>query len=105
MEFEDWDSFMEPQYFFYGETSLAIADAEAPASSSNKEQSSSSTSSIVVDLATAILLSVAKVAVPAAALVWYQNLSESSVPCHFKGSCHCESVQFEFQAPRRRCFP
>ena len=95
MEFEDWDSFMEPQ-LFTGESSDT-----AEASSSSSEARPSSTS-LIADVATIVLSTVAKTALPAAAFLYaYQTYTETTCLCAYKGSCHCESVQFEFQAPRR----
>ncbi|CAJ1950124.1 unnamed protein product [Cylindrotheca closterium] len=94
MEFEDWDSFMEPQHFSFGESSVRVGEI-----SSRGEAKSAS---FVANVATVVLSSAAKAAIPAAAVLWaYQNVSDSTSLCHYKGCCHCESVQFEFQAPRR----
>ncbi|KAL3936749.1 MAG: hypothetical protein SGBAC_008001 [Bacillariaceae sp.] len=92
MEFEDWDSFMEPQYF--NGAYLDVAEAGSPTEAKS--------SSILADVSTVVLSSVAKVAIPAAAVVFIsQPFFESASLCQYKGCCHCESVQFEFQAPRR----
>lgn len=92
MEFEDWDSFMEPQYF--NGAYLDVSEAGSPTEAKS--------SSILADVSTVVLSSVAKVAIPAAAVVFIsQNFFDSSSLCQYKGCCHCESVQFEFQAPRR----